>query len=118
MLQETVQILCEGGTHPWFENDIILLEEALEPNGIYGDRMYIGSNDDYYFRVSPMKTKIGSMYTYDELNDVEGQNQDALCWRTFIRLLDGKIHKEWIGWPDIGEIKPLLETIIRIENTA
>lgn len=120
MIQQTIKLLCQGGTEPWIEDDIQVLEDALVPNGIYGKLSGIGIDemgDRFFFTVCPQKTQLADMYTYDELA-VDLHQQDTLCWRTFIRLLDSRTQKEWIGWPNIGSIRQLLDTIVRIENTA
>ena len=97
MMLTTIQILTIGGTCPWIEDDSLEIErDILHPNGIYLTSKPITKRD---FVLCPVDSTTTAMDDFYRWKDVESDNKEIFCWRTFHIAGDETNYKGWLNVP-------------------
>lgn len=80
-----ITLLCDGGDKLWTESDDIdPLVDCFEANDLFVSKKLVQKNKTFFGEIDPTKTKMSSMYTYEEIESGE----EVLCWRDFIIVTD------------------------------
>lgn len=112
----TIKILTIGGRQLWEENSKLDIDnDILIPNDIYrtGDIIKLGKNIKLC-KVDISKTNMNDYFKWDEINI---NDTDTFCWRTFIQIIDTNNHN-WLNIPDNEKfdrflIRDIIDTIIK-----
>jgi hypothetical protein len=94
----TIKILTIGGIQLWEENSKLNIDnDILIPNDIFriGDIIKLGKNIKLC-KVDTSKTKMNDYFKWEEINI---NDKDTFCWRTYIQIIDNNNHN-WLNIPD------------------
>ena len=103
-----IKLLTIGGCDLWEEeNGLNIDKDILNPNDIYRGKKLIKLNKQLnLYEVDTEKTKINDFYMWE---DIELENKDTFCWRTYIYLSD----LAGSNWLEIPETEKLGKFLVR-----
>ena len=80
-----ITLLCEGGEKLWIESDDVdPLVDCFEANELVITGKLKQKNNIVFGEIDTTKTKMNSMYTYEEIEPGE----EMMCWRDFVIITD------------------------------
>lgn len=103
-----IKILTIGGSELWEEdNGLNIDKDILNPNDIYRTKLQVKLNKQVgLYEVDCDKTNISDFYLWE---DIEPDNKDTFCWRSFIYLADNA----GSNWLEIPETEKLGKFLVR-----
>ncbi len=80
-----ITLLCDGGEKLWIEaDDVDPLVDCFNANDLVLKNKPIQKDKIVFAEIDTTKTKMSSMYTYEEIEPCE----EVLCWRDFLIVTD------------------------------
>jgi hypothetical protein len=111
-----IKILTIGGASLWEEDNRLNIDtDILNPNGIYRNKLNIKINKLVnLYEIDTKKTIIDDFYMWE---DIDMNDKETFCWRTFIYLADNN-NINWLEIPDTEKlgnylIRDLIKAIIQ-----
>lgn len=85
-----IRLMCQGGKTPWTEEQQPI-DDVLHPNGIFAKKTkkvtLTNKQECILAEIDTNKTDMSSMYDWHE---IDVNDSETLCWRTFTVGLSGK----------------------------
>ena len=98
------QLLTIGGTALWSESDDLrIIEDILEPNGIILKEAPFLYNGIQFCPVDTEKTTMNDFYKWEEISK---EDQETFCWRTFYVLGQEGHYRSWLPIPKQEKLGP------------
>lgn len=105
-----IRLMCQGGKIPWIEESQAI-DDILHPNGIFAKKIHkstININQECILaEIDTCKTDMTTMYDWHE---IDANDQETLCWRTFTFGVSGKT--VWLP-PLKNECTPIINAIYK-----
>lgn len=105
-----IRLMCQGGKMPWMEESQPI-DDVLHPNSIFAkntNKTIINNSQECILaEIDTHKTDMISMYDWHE---IDVNDYETLCWRTFTIGLSGKT--VWLP-PLKNDCTPIIDAICK-----